>query len=140
MSQWAEFASNHPFLVGAAVVLIVLVVLNEVRLRGHAGLGLAMNDSVRMMNRGALVIDVRDPEAFAAGHLEGARNIPIKELPEREAELDKHKAKPVLLVCEHGQLSAKAARGMRTAGFEQAGFLQGGLHGWRGENLPLVKA
>jgi rhodanese-related sulfurtransferase len=62
-----------------------------------------------MLNQGkVLVLDVRDAEQFAAGHLRDARNIPLKELPQRIGELDKFKSRPVIVVCQTGTQANRA--------------------------------
>jgi rhodanese-related sulfurtransferase len=57
----------------------------------------------------AVIIDVREAKEFKAGSLRGARNIPLKELPDRLGELDKFKGKTAIVVCQNGVTSPKAA-------------------------------
>ena len=85
----------------------------------------------------ALVLDVRDPAEFGAGHLPGARNIPLAELDQRMSELPANK--PVLICCASGARSSKAASVLRKAGREQVFNLSGGLQAWRQAGLPVVK-
>lgn len=96
--------------------------------------------ATQLINQGKIVIvDVRDQEAFAAGHMRDAKNIPLKELPNRIAELDKFKSKTVIAVCQTGVQSAKAATQLKKAGFNEAVSLGGGLAAWRAQGLPLAK-
>ena len=62
------------------------------------------------------------------------------ELAERIAELDKHKDKPVILVCKMGTSASLAGRQLRARGFTRVARMQGGIQGWRADNLPVVKA
>jgi rhodanese-related sulfurtransferase len=87
----------------------------------------------------AVIVDVREPEEFKAGSLRGARNIPLKELPNRIGELDKFKAKTAIVVCQNGVASGKAAAQLKKAGFEQAAALDGGVAAWQSQGLPLAK-
>lgn len=87
----------------------------------------------------ALIVDVRTPDQFNAGHLPDARNIPLKELPNRMSELDKFKSRPVIVVCQTGVTSAKAATLLKNAGFASTVSLDGGLAGWQKQGLPLAK-
>jgi rhodanese-related sulfurtransferase len=87
----------------------------------------------------AVIIDVREAKEFKAGSLRGARNIPLKELPDRLGELDKFKGKTAIVVCQNGVKSPKAASQLKKAGFEQAVSLDGGIAAWQSQGLPLAK-
>jgi rhodanese-related sulfurtransferase len=96
--------------------------------------------ATQLINRGkVLVLDVREPAAFANGHLPDAKNIPLKELSNRMGELDKFKAKSVITVCQSGTQSAKAAAQLRKAGFSEAVSLDGGITAWQAQSMPVVK-
>jgi rhodanese-related sulfurtransferase len=96
--------------------------------------------ATQLINQGkTAIVDVRDPAAFAAGHLRDAKNIPLKELPNRMSELEKFKAKTVLAVCQAGVQSAKAAAQLKKAGFNEVVSLNGGLTAWQAQGLPLAK-
>jgi rhodanese-related sulfurtransferase len=139
MNQFSEYVTNHPFLVAAAAILAVLVIVIEVRLRARGSSLIAPNDAVRLVNSGALVLDVRDSKDYEAGHIIDARSVPAAELASRADSFKKHKEKPVVVYCDGGFSSAAAARTLRTLGFGKVVTLRGGLQGWRQENLPLVK-
>jgi rhodanese-related sulfurtransferase len=96
--------------------------------------------ATQMMNQGkVLVLDVRDTEQFSGGHLRDARNIPLADLGKRVGELDKFKARPVILVCATGVQSARAAAQLRKAGFGEVYILEGGLSAWQAQGLPTAK-
>jgi len=97
-------------------------------------------DATRLMNQGpTLVLDVRDAQEYAAGHLPRARNIPMGELSGRVAEIDKFKARPVIVTCQKGGRSASAARLLKRAGFTTVYSLKGGLAAWQQASLPVEK-
>ena len=83
------------------------------------------------------VIDVRTPEEFSQGHINGARRMDSAEILLAGDKLKKYKEKPVVVYCESGSLGASAARVLAGQGFKQALNLRGGLAAWRTENLPL---
>jgi phage shock protein E len=83
-----------------------------------------------LLARGAVLLDVRTPEEFAAEHVEGARNIPVQELPTRLAELG-DKARPVVVYCRSGGRSAQAAALLRGQGFRHVHDL-GAMCNWPG--------
>ena len=97
--------------------------------------------ATQMINRGrsTAVIDVRTPDEFAAGHLRDAKNIPLADLGNRIGELDKAKIKTVILVCQNGTRTDKAARLLKTAGFEDIYGLEGGMTAWTAAGLPVAK-
>jgi rhodanese-related sulfurtransferase len=70
----------------------------------------------RLVEGGALLVDVRTPEEFTAAHLPGAVNIPVQELDRRMGELGPRE-KPVVLYCRSGSRSARAARMLEAAGY-----------------------
>jgi len=81
------------------------------------------------------VIDVRNPAEFAAGHLVGAHNIPLGELPHRLAELPI--GAPLLVHCAGGARSAIAASVLLRAGFLDLTNLIGGYSAWLRAGLPV---
>ena len=94
----------------------------------------------QMINRGkTTVVDVRSAEEFAAGHLRDAKNIPLADLSGRIGELDKAKSRTVVVVCQSGARSDKAARQLSAAGFTDVYSLEGGLAAWQAANLPVTK-
>jgi rhodanese-related sulfurtransferase len=97
--------------------------------------------ATQMINRGrsTAVIDVRTAEEFAAGHLRDAKNIPLADLGNRIGELDKAKIKTVILVCQNGTRTDKAARLLKSAGFEDIYGLEGGIAAWTAAGLPVTK-
>jgi rhodanese-related sulfurtransferase len=137
MQHLFEFIGNHPILVGTFALLLVLFIRNETR---RGGQNVSPQQLVNLVNRdGAIVVDVRDPKEFAAGHIVSAVNIPQAALAGRLNELAKYKDKPVAIVCKMGQHSGAAGTLLRKAGFQQVMRLSGGMMEWRNQNLPVVK-
>ena len=86
-----------------------------------------------LTSSGAIVIDVRTPEEFAAGHVTGAINIPIDELENRLEDLQDYDA--VVTVCNHGNRASRAVGQLTKAGIANAGFLQ--LVEWKAAGHPI---
>jgi rhodanese-related sulfurtransferase len=76
---------------------------------------------------------------FAAGHLGGAKNIPLTELEGRLTAVVKNKALPVILVCQSGARSGRAVAIAKKLGYDNAQSLGGGLAGWKAAGLPVEK-
>jgi len=102
--------------------------------------GLDPNGAVLLMNREkAVVIDVCEPSEFAAGHVGGAKNIPLNQLEGKLASAVKNKSLPLILVCQSGARSGRAVAIAKKLGYEKAQSLGGGLSGWKAANLPVEK-
>jgi rhodanese-related sulfurtransferase len=102
---------------------------------------LTADGAVQLMNREkAVVIDICEPAEFAAGHVAGAKNIPMGQLEGKLAGAVKNKALPVILVCQSGARSSRALGIAKKLGFENVQSLSGGLGAWRSANLPVEKA
>lgn len=81
-----------------------------------------------------IVLDVRTPEEFAAGHVPGAILIPHDELPARLGELDR--SRWVLVYCRSGRRSGIAEQALEDAGFEVR-QIDGSWQRWQAEGLPV---
>jgi len=139
MAQLVEFANNHIWLVTGLLVAWSAVMFYELRLRGQGATHVTTADAVRLINKGALVIDVRKADEFAAGHIVNAKNVGLDRLQQGEDAVNKQKNKILLAVCTDGSTSGRAAGLLRKAGYENAFSLKGGVAGWKADNLPLVK-
>lgn len=135
-----DFVKENIFLIGLAVGSGILLLMPGFR-KGAGGVpNLSTTEAVQLINRQhALVLDVREDTEFAAGHIIDAKHIPLAKLPERLAELNKYKDKPILVNCQRGMRSAKACEILRKAEFKQIHNLQGGLEAWMTAKLPVVK-
>lgn len=139
MERLIEFAGNHPYLVSAAVLMFVIVIVSEIRSRVQDFAAIAPHDAIRLMNQGALVLDVRDGATYESGHIGEARHVPLKELAGSVDALKKFKEKPVVTYCDTGMSGGAAARELRKLGFTKVFSLRGGLGAWRQESLPVVR-
>jgi rhodanese-related sulfurtransferase len=102
---------------------------------------LTADGAVQLINREkAVVVDVCEPAEYAAGHVAGAKNIPLGQLEGKLASSVKNKALPVILVCLSGARSSRAVAIAKKLGFENAHSLHGGMGAWRSANLPIEKA
>jgi len=139
MGELIAFANAHPILASVVVALLVAVLAYEARLKGTGIAQVSTNMAVSLINKGAMIIDVRPAEAFADGHIVNSKNIPAAEIEREPGVVKKKKDKILLTVCDSGVSAKRAADALRKAGFESAFSLKGGLAAWRTDNLPLVK-
>ena len=105
------------------------------------GSGLSPQEMVQLMNREkAIVIDVCEPDEFAKGHVIGAKNLPLGQLEDKLGQVVKNKTSQVVMVCQVGALSARAAASARKLGYENVQSLAGGLKAWQAASMPVEKA
>ena len=103
--------------------------------------GLNPGEVVQLMNREkAAVVDVCSAEEFAAGHVVGAKNVPLGQLEAKLTGAVKNKTTPLVLVCATGTRSRRAVATAKKLGYENARSLSGGMGAWRTANLPVEKA
>jgi len=94
----------------------------------------------RLAQKDIVVLDVRTPAEFAAGHVPGARNIPHDQLAARLDELADARDRDVALYCRSGRRTLLAEETLRTAGFTKLVHLQGDYLAWEAEQRPVERA
>ena len=135
-----EFIKHNAIYIGLAIgsgIALLWPLLN----RGASGVAnVSPTEAVVLMNRDKpLILDVRDATEFAAGHIQGAKHIPVAELLSRMKEIEKFKNKVVLVHCQKGMRAKAACAILRGQSFTQLHNLQGGLDSWIEAKMPLVK-
>jgi rhodanese-related sulfurtransferase len=139
MDRLTLYAHHHPWLLAATAAVLLVVIVYEARIHAQSSASVSPQDAIRLMNRGALVIDLRPAEQFAAGHLSGARQMSGEQILKAGDLLKKHKAKPLIVYDDSGSLGTSAVRQLKAQGFTQAFNLRGGVAAWRSESPPLAK-
>jgi rhodanese-related sulfurtransferase len=139
MQRLFEFLAHHPFLASGAMLAAVAVAVYEVQARLSAFAALSAMQAVRLMNQGALVLDLRGKAAYDAGHIGDARNIPAADLESQADSLKKWRDKTVITYDDNGVGGSGAARTLTKLGFSKVFNLKGGLDAWTKDNLPLTK-
>jgi rhodanese-related sulfurtransferase len=91
-------------------------------------------EAEKMVSEGAQLVDVRADHEWEAGHIAGAKHLPLAELSERVGEIDRKR--PVVLYCRGGNRSTMAAEALAAEGYDAA-KLSGGVVGWAEEGLPI---
>lgn len=139
MDHLRLYVHVHPLLAAATLAMAVIVIVFEMRTRGESSASVSPQEAIQLMNRGALAIDVRPADEYAAGHLSGARRMDGEQILKGEDLLKKYKQKPLIVYCDRGSIAASAVRQLRAQGFTHAVNLRGGISGWRAEHLPVEK-
>jgi rhodanese-related sulfurtransferase len=134
-----QFIVENWILILAAFVSGALLVWPMVT-KGGMGGSVSTADAVRLINQEkAVLIDVREPAEFAAGHAVGARNVPLSALDGAKG-LPTNKALPLVVMCATGARSSRAAAQLRKAGYASVHNLAGGNAAWREASLPIEKS
>ncbi|MBP2240854.1 rhodanese-related sulfurtransferase [Cytobacillus eiseniae] len=113
-------------IIGAIIVYSVITWLYQKRI-----VKTLTEEQFREGYRKAQLIDVREQNEFDAGHILGARNIPISQMKTRLKEL--RPDKPVYLYCQSGLRSGRAAQLLHRKGYKELSHLQGGFKKWGGK-------
>ena len=136
MAQFIEFIGNHIILASAWLLLATGIVFFHQRTGSKS---VSPQGAVALINRNdGIVVDLRDKKEFEMGHIVDSVNIPYSKLAQRLTELDKHKEKPLIVVCKLGQQSGMAVKQIQVAGFSDVYKLSGGMSEWRAQSLPVV--
>lgn len=122
---------KRPQLIGLAIGAAVLVVAVIAFSSGAPAPGLIGNSELtRLSGEGARIVDVRTAAEFTGAHIEGAENVPLRDLPQVAGEWDR--TQPIVLYCAVGDRSGSAAELLQSMGFERVYDLSGGIAQWDG--------
>jgi rhodanese-related sulfurtransferase len=134
-----DFVINNWMLIAVAAASGGMLLWPVVQ--GGVATGLTPNNAVLLINREkAVVVDVSEADEYAAGHVGGARNVPLADLEKRLPEVVRNKALPLVLVDSTGGRSGRALATAKKLGYDKAQVLAGGLKAWKDANLPIEKA
>lgn len=138
MERIPEFVGNHPILFTALAVVLGMIIFFEYQ-RMFSGIKqLSAIEATRLQNdEDAIFVDVREDSEYKAGHILGARHIPISNFDKRMTELEKSKEKPLIVYCATGARASKAAGKLRKSNFESIYTLAGGMGGWEKASMPV---
>ena len=134
-----KFIVDNWFLFLAAITSGGLLLWPMLTKNGGGAGRVSPAEAVRLINREkAVLIDVSEPAEYAAGHVVGARSVPLAQI-DASTELPKNKALPLVVVCPTGTRAPRALAVLKKLGFENTHVLAGGLAAWRAANLPVEK-
>jgi len=143
LEQFLVFLQKNPLhlvLFGTAVItggMLLWPLINRVSRPGNE-VGVA--DAVQLINRrDAVVLDVRENDEYAGGHIANSRHIPLAQLAGRIKELEKFRTRPIIICCRSGSRAAGAVGILRKNGFNETVMLRGGISAWQQAGMPLEK-
>lgn len=137
MALFLEFLTQQWILVAALLAVAVMLVMHEAR---KSGPSLSPQQAINLINsEQGVFLDLRDAAAYKQGHIVDALHIPSGKLPERMAELEKYKNKPIVLVCKMGQQASAAGKQLKAKDYEKVYKMTGGMMEWGNLQLPTVR-
>ena len=139
MSPLVQFIQNNLMLIVVAFVSGAMLLWPLVR-RSTGGPYVTPQQATHLINReDALVVDVRDAGEYGAGHILGAKNVPLARIEDGANDLAKRKDKPLIVYCDAAGRSGKAISALKKQGFARVVNLSGGLGAWQQAGLPVEK-
>lgn len=139
MPNLMPFFQEHLTLVSIFAVLLALLSLIEfIRIR-RLNRGVTPAEAVLLINREhAIVLDIRDKEAYQNGHIIDAISLPKTNVDHAVKTLEKSRNKPLIVACYSGSTAQAIAADLKQRGFKTH-VLTGGMRAWAAAELPLVK-
>jgi len=120
-----------------ALAITLAVVFGMQQLQAADGVDAKQAQS--MNQQGALLLDVREADEYAAIHAPNAKLIPLRQLGSRLQEIAPYKDKPIVVMCRSGRRSAKAVELLQQAGYTQVSNIKGGITAWESDGLEVIK-
>ena len=139
MGQLQEFILNHWPLCLLFVVAIALLMVEEARSKGF-GRHVSSAMLVNWMNRDEVfLIDSRGQVLYEAGHLIGAKWVPLADIDKALKQFPSDKEKNIVVVTERGMADQKYLKNLKQSGYKNIMVLKGGMFAWKEANMPVVK-
>jgi rhodanese-related sulfurtransferase len=138
MEQLLEFTGNNTVLVALLLISFFVLIFSELRRKASGMVAVDATAAVALINNDGIVVDLRGKDSFERGHIVNAKHIPFDELEAGKAKIEKFKNKPLVAVCDAGNMSTRAVAALREAGFVSAYTLKGGMNSWTQAGLPVV--
>jgi len=135
-----QFIINNWYLILGIVIVLAMLAWGPLTQLLHGVQHVTTAEAIRLLNNEkGLLVDVREPDEYRGGHIPNALNLPLSGLAGGLGQMEKHKARPLIVCCRTSQRSARAAVALRKHGFASVQVLAGGITAWQGENLPVEK-
>ena len=141
LESLVAFAGRHYILSALFVLCLVMLIYTQIRIMLSPVKAISSGKATDLINNAnAVPVDLRTDKGFAAGHITGAVNLPVKLVNEGNfGAIDRYRNVPLVIVDQSGVSSFDAARTIRKAGFPEVYALAGGIGAWTDERMPLVK-
>ncbi|TPH17760.1 rhodanese-like domain-containing protein [Litorilituus lipolyticus] len=141
MEEFLTFAGNNPVLSAVWVALVVMIIVTTIKMKMSPIKQISPQDLTFLVNREeGMTLDIRAEKEFKTSHILDAVNLSNEKISQNGfTSLEKHKDKPIIVVCTAGISAAKVANDLFKAGFEKVSILKGGMNAWINAGLPVSK-
>ena len=141
MDQLITFAMSQPLLSGAWLVIVLMIIVITIKIQMSPIKQLSTQQMTFLINReSGVVVDSRSEKDFKAGHIVDAEHLGNEKVSKNDfASLEKHKDKPIIVVCSAGLSASKVASQLAKAGFTKVSILKGGMSAWLSAGLHVTK-
>tara|TARA_B110000240_G_C13422940_1_gene420333 strand:+ start:378 stop:812 length:435 start_codon:yes stop_codon:yes gene_type:complete len=142
MEQLIIFANNHPLLCAAWAAIVFMIVVISIKIKLSPVKQVSPQELTFLVNKNeGLVIDIRAEKDFKVSHILDSVYFATDKANNNDfASLEKHKDKPIIVVCTAGITASKVANQFLKAGFNQVNLLKGGMNAWSAAGLPTAKS
>jgi len=139
--MFLEFFNQNIWLFVALIIVFNLLVWSIVQSQVKGANTISALEMPRLQRDDkSVIVDVNTSKDFALSHIPDAINVPLEDISADNKALLKHKDNTVIVVCQSGTRSTKAAKQLVEYGFSNVTILRGGLLSWTKENLPVTKS
>lgn len=135
--MFSEFFQEQWPLFLALFVITIMLIYSYVGDRLSGFKGVQADEAVRLFNDGAYMLDVRTAGEFKDGYIGEATNISVTELASKMGQLPANKEEPILVYCQTGARSSRAAGMLAKNGYANVYNLAGGIMAWKNAGLPV---
>ncbi len=141
MEQLITLANNHPMLSAAWAAIVVMIIVTSIKIKLSPIKQVSPQELTFLVNKSeGLVIDIRTEKDFKSSHILDSTYLSTEKANNNDfATLEKHKDKPIIVVCTAGITASKVASQLLKAGFSQVNLLKGGMNAWTAAGLPTAK-
>ena len=136
LPQIKTFVMNHWALCGLFLLILLALITEEIRVARSRSNFLTSFSVTQLINHeSAIILDVRDPLQFRAGHIVNAKNIPLADF---DREIEKLPAnRPLIIVDALGDKALTLIERLTAKGFQRVYALKGGMETWKVDGLPV---
>lgn len=141
MDQLITFAMSQSLLSTIWLFIVLMIIVMTIRIQMSPIKQLSTQQMTFLVNReSGVVVDSRSEKDFKAGHIVDALNLGNDKVSKNDfSSLEKHKDKPIIIVCSAGMSAGKVASQLTKAGFTRVSLLKGGMNAWLSAGLPVTK-
>ena len=129
MQEYIDFALSHWLLITALVGVLILLIIEEVSALTGSKYEIEADEAAILMQKGAVVFDIRDKSLYKLGHIKGARWIKYNQVTDKPETLLKNDTE-MIFYCDNGTRSGELTELLRKKQGYKIHFISGGLKNW----------